>query len=271
VRYPGGKNGAGVCQTIINQIPPHDLYIEAFAGSAAVFRNKRAAPCSIVIDADPRAVNRLTSTIGKNAVAGSLIVVCADARSVLGLIADDRSTFVYCDPPYVRSARRSSAAIYRHEMTDADHEALLRLLRRLSCNVMISGYLSQLYVSQLPEWRRIEFQTMTRGGPATECLWMNYPEPAQLADYSHLGRSFRERQDLKRQRERWRARLARMPALKREALIEAVRDIAAVEMPMLPAGPPSAEMPRGSTSAEMPRGSTSAFLPMAAVAPSRVA
>ena len=28
--YPGGKGGAGVLQTIINQQPPHEVYIEPF-------------------------------------------------------------------------------------------------------------------------------------------------------------------------------------------------------------------------------------------------
>lgn len=32
--YPGGKSGAGVYQTIINQMPPHQLYVEPFAGGA---------------------------------------------------------------------------------------------------------------------------------------------------------------------------------------------------------------------------------------------
>ena len=32
--YPGGKNGAGIYQRIINHMPPHETYIEAFLGSA---------------------------------------------------------------------------------------------------------------------------------------------------------------------------------------------------------------------------------------------
>jgi hypothetical protein len=41
--YPGGKNGTGTFQKIINQMPPHDVYIEAFLGSGAVMRLKRPA------------------------------------------------------------------------------------------------------------------------------------------------------------------------------------------------------------------------------------
>ena len=41
--YPGGKAGAGVWQRIINQMPPHRLYVEPFVGAGAVLRAKRPA------------------------------------------------------------------------------------------------------------------------------------------------------------------------------------------------------------------------------------
>ena len=39
MRYPGGKNNSGSYQQIISEIPLCDIYIELFAGSAAVWRN----------------------------------------------------------------------------------------------------------------------------------------------------------------------------------------------------------------------------------------
>ena len=36
MRYPGGKGGAGVYQTIINNIPPHDTYIETHLGGGNI-------------------------------------------------------------------------------------------------------------------------------------------------------------------------------------------------------------------------------------------
>ena len=47
--YPGAKGGAGVWQRIISQMPPHELYVEAFAGSAQVLFRKRPAASSILI------------------------------------------------------------------------------------------------------------------------------------------------------------------------------------------------------------------------------
>jgi len=48
--YPGGKNGAGVYQTIINHMPPHEMYIEPFLGGGAIMRLKRPAGVNVGID-----------------------------------------------------------------------------------------------------------------------------------------------------------------------------------------------------------------------------
>jgi hypothetical protein len=51
-KFPGAKGGAGVWQRIISQIPPHELYVEAFAGTAQILLRKRPARASIAIDGD---------------------------------------------------------------------------------------------------------------------------------------------------------------------------------------------------------------------------
>jgi hypothetical protein len=55
--YPGGKNGSGVYQKIINQMPPHRTYIEAFLGGGAILRAKRPAMVNIGIDLDKKVVH----------------------------------------------------------------------------------------------------------------------------------------------------------------------------------------------------------------------
>jgi DNA adenine methylase len=52
--YPGGKSSAGVYQRLINQIPPHDVYVEPFAGEGAILRRLAPAARSIAIDSDPK-------------------------------------------------------------------------------------------------------------------------------------------------------------------------------------------------------------------------
>jgi hypothetical protein len=64
--YPGGKGL--LYQRLISLIPPHDTYIEAFAGGGAVARNKRPARVNIAIDLDGEALANLRSAIVRNGV-----------------------------------------------------------------------------------------------------------------------------------------------------------------------------------------------------------
>ena len=222
--YPGGKNGAGVYQQIINQMPPHSQYIEPFLGGGAVLRHKLPAACSIGIDADGDVV----AAFRRAGVPDGVTVICGDA---LGWLEDNRGlgadVLIYCDPPYVRSTRRVvNRDLYRFELTDLDHRRLLRVLRSLKCSVMVSGYWSDLYARELDGWRTHTFTAMTRGNsPATEWLWMNYPVPLELHDYRFLGCNFRERERIKRKKQRWFDRLSAMPALERYAVMDALADL----------------------------------------------
>lgn len=51
--FPGGKAGAGVYQRIINQIPRHDVYVEACLGDGAVMHRKRPAARNVAVEIDP--------------------------------------------------------------------------------------------------------------------------------------------------------------------------------------------------------------------------
>ncbi len=224
--YRGGKNGDGVYQTIINQIPPHDLYVEAFAGSGAILIRKRPAYASIAIDADEHVCAQLREL----AVPG-LEVICGDAVTLLeSIIAGSgvagSATFVYADPPYLFSVRASERPIYDHEFGDeVQHRQLLRLLRSLDCMVMISGYWSALYEQELTGWWTVSYSAITRSGSrAVEWLWMNYCGPDWLHDYQYLGANFREREKIKRRIGRWCRRLAAMPRLERLAMLAAMRE-----------------------------------------------
>jgi hypothetical protein len=146
-------------------------------------------------------------------------LLVGDALDFLHSYAFRGDELVYCDPPYVRSTRRTRARLYRHEMDDRQHEGLLAILSRLPCAVMVSGYRSALYEQTLGDWRSIEFQAQTRGGPATEVVWMNYPPPTDLHEYTHLGSTFRERERQKRQQARWARKVATKPLLEQKALL----------------------------------------------------
>lgn len=224
VKYPGGKNGGGAYQKIINQIPSHDTYIEAFAGSAAVARNIRPARQTILIDRNAAAVDALACWIRNSPGA---VGITADARSWLASYPWQGGEFVYCDPPYLMETRISRRRLYLCELeSEAEHARLLDVLISLPCPVMISGYWSKLYAERLSAWRTLTYEAITRGGKmATEWLWMNYPEPVELHDYRYLGENKQQRQDFKRMQARWRIRLAQMPIQKRRALLAAIKEL----------------------------------------------
>ena len=227
MNYPGGKSGSGVYQWIINQIPPHETYVEGFLGGGSILRLKRPAVASIAMDADAAVVARFA---GHGAAWGipNLTVLHGDA---LAWLSENKSrlgpeTFVYLDPPYLMETRSSKREIYAYEMSDDDHRRLLDIIRDLRCRVAISGYWSGMYNEALADWRPSTFQTMTRGGtPATEYLWMNYPQPVALHDYRYLGVDFRERERIKRKKTRWVERLKTMPDAERYAVLAAIDEL----------------------------------------------
>lgn len=217
MRYPGGKNLNGVYQRLINQIPPHSTYIETHLGSGAILRHKRPAARNIGVDRDPRVLQAWPGDF-------RVQLVHADAAGFLAHYPFVGDEFVYADPPYLSTTRRSNRAPYRHDYTETQHFRLLEILCALPCRVMISGYWSTQYQHYLENWRTLSFWTRTRSGHATEeWVWMNYPEPNELHDYRYLGNSFRERERIRRRIERWKTRLACLPPLERRALLAEIR------------------------------------------------
>jgi len=219
--YPGGKHGSGVYQQIINRIPPHDIYVEAFLGGGAITKMKRPAAASIGIDLDPAALEMFAPGLIPN-----LTLLQKNAIDWLSLQKFSSTTFIYLDPPYILSSRRSYARRYAFELCNHDHIDLLRIIKTLPCMVMISGYPNDLYDDTLSSWTTATFRGQTRGrAPATEKIWMNYPPPVRLHDYRYLGSTFREREKIKRKRLRWLKRLMAMDDLERNALGASIDDL----------------------------------------------
>jgi len=219
--YPGGKNGAGVAQKLINQIPPHRVYVEPFLGSGAIMRNIKPAKLSYGIELDETIYKKWSVWKGKPGIN----VKNSDGISWLKNYEWKGDEFVYCDPPYMMETR-TGRKIYNHEMTGKQHADLLTTLLTMSAagvKIMVSGYWSKLYAEKLSDWRLMQFKAMTRGGLKTECVWMNYLEPAQLHDYSFLGENFRDRERIKRKIQRHVSRLNSLPMLERLAIIEAIK------------------------------------------------
>ncbi len=215
--YYGGKGGYGVYQKIINQIPPHEVFVEPFLGGGGIIKRKKPANRNIGVDLDPCVIKQWKHHI-------DIELYCKDALVFLEEFKFTENDFIYADPPYLtRSCKKNK---YNFEFTMEEHEKLLALLKKVPCKVMLSGYFSELYQKELRSFRTIQFQTMTRGGyTKTEWLWMNYPEPAFLHDYQYLGSNSREREKLTRKKKCLVERFKKMPKLERQYMLEAIKEI----------------------------------------------
>lgn len=99
-------------------------------------------------------------------------IECLPALNVIGRYATP-DTLIYADPPYLLETRRCER-FYQHEMTPADHAALLDALDAHPGAVLLSGYDSPLYRERLPHWRCTQTTARAEHGQSrTECLWIN--------------------------------------------------------------------------------------------------
>ena len=216
--YFGSKATSGLCQALIAMMPPHSVYIETHLGGGAIMKRKPPALRVIGIDLDGRAIEAFRCDYEVELVHGC-------AHRFLGEFRFDGSELVYSDPPYLRSTRKSERR-YRHDYEEADHEALLALLKALPCAAMVSGYPSALYDDRLGGWGSVSLQAMNRAGAVTEKVWFNF-KPDRLHWARYAGRNFTHRQSVKRKAENWGRRYRSMPPAERLAVLAALMAVEA--------------------------------------------
>ena len=146
MKYPGGKGL--IFQRLINLIPPHEVYIETHLGGGAIIRNKLPAQENIGIEIDPKVIAKW-KTIKNN---HNFKLINDDAIKFLKSYNFTGRELVYCDPPYLRETRKKNAGLYRFEYSLRQHIELLKVIKRLPCMVLISGYESSLYKESLRDW-----------------------------------------------------------------------------------------------------------------------
>lgn len=153
LNYNGGKESAGTFQSIINQIPPHDILIIPFAGNCAITRKIKPCRLTILIDKDIKVIRAWKKcnpsfkliTPEKNIfndydfnfinlfAHSGYYIIHADAISLLkNIYATDIKRFnlnivVYADPPYLKETRLTNKNLYKHELFEPDHVELLKL------------------------------------------------------------------------------------------------------------------------------------------------
>jgi DNA adenine methylase len=128
---------------------------------------------------------------------------------------------IYADPPYPDSVRSSPGKIYEDELlSDQEHAELCDLFLSLPCKMMVSSYENDLYNRKLKHWRKEQYATTNRAGTRViETVYLNFPEPAELHDYSHVGDDRRERWRIEKRLRNWTGQLQAMRPAERGAML----------------------------------------------------
>jgi len=133
---------------------------------------------------------------------------------------EQKKIFVYLDPPYL------GKKLYKVGHDLKTHQRLVQLAGKAKCHIMISHYENPLYENLLDrlKWRKETFNTAYHGKPVIECIYMNYPEPEKLHDYSLLGKDCWDRQRIKRKIDRIIKKLQALPAQERNAIVKTIKE-----------------------------------------------
>lgn len=151
---------------IAAMLPPHDHYIEPFAGTAAVLlaQPKSKAKTEVLL----RGVR----------------IECLSYEDVL---IDSPKTVAFLDPPYMPETR-VELDVYPHEFTHKEHKRMLHIVCKLKkTKVILCGYRNGLYDEMLDGWRRTDFKIKSYAGPTIKgrklpprvlSVWTDYDPPS---------------------------------------------------------------------------------------------
>lgn len=214
--YPGRKGAAGTLQQIISQIPKCEVFIDAMCGSGIV--SSAISGCHrIVNDIDVSIIDRLRYA------AADVTFTNLDYRQVLKQYDNgSQNRVIYFDVPYLMATRSYQLPIYKHDWTDVDHKKFIAIARKITIPCMISHYPCALYDNAFLKWRKVTYQSMTRGGIREEALYMNYQQPPLLQCYQHIGKNFTDRQRIKRKVSRHIDKLQKIDPQERAAILSAI-------------------------------------------------
>jgi DNA adenine methylase len=124
----------------------------------------------------------LTAVEGLPAVHARLqrvMVLCGPALDVIPRY-DSQDTCFYLDPPYMPPTRTAKRVYGRYEMTEADHAALLHVLKECQGQVLVSNYANEMYDRELAGWARHVITTPNHAAHGkskrrmVEVLWVNH-------------------------------------------------------------------------------------------------
>ncbi len=113
-------------------------------------------------------------------IADRLLRVQIENRPALEVINlyDSKTTFFYCDPPYIHETRGDNKA-YGYEMSDDEHRAFAAVINGIQGKAAVSNYDCALMDELFPasKWRKIysvEKTIHSTKDKRQEVLWVNY-------------------------------------------------------------------------------------------------
>lgn len=194
--YTGNKAIPGLFQSIVNQIPQVDEFIEVFAGSAVLSYFLSPVVHTVINDCDRSVIAAHYRQLQRNSTLLQL-----DFRDILQpfTTVQARESFLFIDPPYLFSSRHCNAKLYQHELTVHDHVELLEMAYCCTVPTMITHPRHRIYDEFLHGWRRIDNTVSYRGSLTVESLYMNYPVPDRLLFPDYYGSDSWDRQRNQRQ------------------------------------------------------------------------
>jgi len=220
INYLGSKGSSGMAQFIIGKMPRHDVYIEPFLGTGKIMKAKERAKLNIGMDLNVSMLVQVKKELDNDftIVRGdTLIFLDFLIRYSIDAHGYDASIVIYLDPPYPMSTRDDKYKQYEHELSDAQHQALLNQLLKIdqeynNVYLMVSTYNNKLYSSMMHTWHHFTTNCMTRGGVREESLYTNF-DPSQYIkhDYNFIGEDFTDRQRIKRKVKRWSNNFDKLP------------------------------------------------------------
>lgn len=199
-QYSGGKGASGTYQKIINAIPQHSVFIEAFAGSAKITLHKKPAFTTHLFELNPAVFAKLKDVFKDLDFANSVFLHNIDFLKfpfkLTGLL--NSAKLIYFDPPYLHSTRKDSNLYGKcYELSDNDHIRLLEMILNFNdCGflIMVSHYANKLYDEALKDFNYFDFRSTTRHGISIERLYYNYDYPIfNKHEYTYAGNIISER------------------------------------------------------------------------------
>lgn len=212
-----GRNSSGVSQFLINHVPPVKCMVSLFLGNGLLLDQIKSCETMVAFAA------------GKNLELNndSIKVFASDYTKNLDWINPVKfgKTLVFINPPALE-INKQPKLINTDFTSQTEHETLLQKGVKFPTYVMVLATSNNQYDGILLKagFTKIYLFNQSIENPKTDCIYINYPVPEQLHDYSFVGQNYRDRDNNKKFIKRTIKQLAEMSPLRRNLIIDTINN-----------------------------------------------